>query len=354
LKPKYKFPIFLSILVLAAVGYYFLTTDRSSDMVLVGTVDANQVIVSSKIAGRLVTLNVQEGSPVKAGDLIATIDSDELVAARDSAKATLANMRSQYGGSQYSQKQASGETENQVANARANVAAAHAALAQAQADLERQQLDTKRTVELADQGVASSQDRDHANAALRVSQAQVKTLTEQATAAEAALRMAIASTNRAQTAVTTVSAMREQMASAEANLAAAETRLGYTKILSPVTGTVSVWAARQGEVVNPGTPIVTVVDLNDTWVYAAIPETYSQKVMLGDRLQVRMPGGEKVQGTVIAKAAEGDFATQRDVSRRKRDIKTVRLKLKIDNPGMKYVPGMTADVLVPQSKLESK
>jgi len=97
-------------------------------------VDANQVVVSSKIAGRLVTLNVQEGSPVKAGDLIATIDSDELIAARDSAKASLASMRSQFGGSQYSQKQASGETENQVANSRANVAAAHAALAQAQAD----------------------------------------------------------------------------------------------------------------------------------------------------------------------------------------------------------------------------
>lgn len=354
MKPKYRFLIFFGVLVLAAVVYYLLTTDRSNDMVLVGTVDANQVIVSSKIAGRVTQLNVEEGSPVKAGDLIATIDSDELVAARDAARATLASMRSQLGGSEYSQKQASGETENQVANARANVAAAHAALAQAQADLERQQLDTQRTVQLAEQGVASQQDRDHAEAALRVSKAQVRTLTEQATAAEAALRTTIAGTNRAQTALTTVTATRQQMENAEANLAAAETRLSYTRIVAPVTGVVSVWAARQGEVVNPGTPIVTVVDLNDTWVYAAIPETYAQKVTLGDTLQVQMPGGEKVPGKVIAKAAEGDFATQRDVSRRKRDIKTVRLKLKIDNPGMKYVPGMTADVLVPQSKLESK
>jgi HlyD family secretion protein len=353
-KPKFRFPIFIGVLVIAAVVYYFLTTDRSTDMILVGTVDANQVIVSSKIAGRIDSLKVEEGTPVKAGELIATIDRAELVADRDAARSTLASLRSQLGGSRYSEKQAAGETTSQVANARANVAAARATLAQAQADLGSQLLDTQRTVELAQQGVASKQDRDHAEAALRVSQAQVKAAAEQVSAAEATLRTAIAGTNRAQAAITNVSSARDQMAAAEANLAAAQTRLGYTNIYAPVTGIVSLWASRQGEVVNPGEPIVTVVDLNDTWVYAAIPETYAQKVKLGDVLQVKMPGGEKVSGTVIAKAAEGDFATQRDVSRRKRDIKTVRLKFKIDNPGMKYVPGMTADVLVPQSKLESK
>jgi HlyD family secretion protein len=352
--PKLRFPIFLGVLVLAAVVYYFVSTDRSSDLVLVGTVDANQVMVSSKIAGRIETLTVEEGSPVQAGELIATIDSAELMADRDAARATLASLRHQLGGSEFSEKQAAGETTSQVANAEANVAAAHAALAQAQADLGRQELDTRRTVQLAKEGVASQQDRDHAEAALRVSQAQVKTYAEQAKAAEAALKVAIAGKNRARTAVTNVSAARQQMDAAEAQLEAAETRLSYTKIYAPVTGIVSLWASRQGEVVNPGETIVTIVDLNNTWVYAAIPETYAQKVTIGDVLQVQMPGGEKVSGKVIAKAAEGDFATQRDVSRRKRDIKAVQLKLKIDNPGMKYVPGMTADVLVPQSKLESK
>ncbi len=56
-------------------------------------------------------------------------------------------------------------------------------------------------------------------------------------------------------------------------------------------------------------------------------------------------------GRVFFKATEGDFATQRDVSRRKRDIKTVALKLRIDNPNMRYATGMTASVLVPQAKL---
>jgi len=93
------------------------------------------------------------------------------------------------------------------------------------------------------------------------------------------------------------------------------------------------------------------VDLGQTWVYAPIPETGADAVQIGDTLKVRMPGGALVDGRVIVKLAEGDFATQRDVSHLKRDIKTVRLKLLIDNPGERYVPGMTAEVLLPKSRL---
>ena len=54
---------------------------------------------------------------------------------------------------------------------------------------------------------------------------------------------------------------------------------------------------------------------------------------------------------MINKSAEADFATQRDVSSRKRDIKTIQFKLLIDNPGERFVPGMTAEVYIPKSKL---
>jgi len=351
---KSRFPIFLGVLVLAAVGYYFFSTDRSTDLVLIGTVDANQVIVSSKITGRIEKLTVEEGTPVKAGDLIATVDSEELQAQRNAAQAMVASMRSQVSGSQYNEKQALGETENNVANAKATLSAANAALAEAQADLERQQLNTQRTVALAKQGVASQQEADNAEATLRASQAHVQTAKEQASAAAAAVKVYEARTNQAQAATSTVASTRQQMENAQAQLNQANTRLGYTNIVAPVTGTVSVWAARQGEIVNPGTPIVTIVDLSNTWVYASVPEQYSDKVQIGDTLTVRMPSGERMTGKVIAKAAEADFATQRDVSRTKRDIKTIRLKLKIDNPALKFTPGMTAEVLIPKSKLESK
>jgi HlyD family secretion protein len=130
-------------------------------------------------------------------------------------------------------------------------------------------------------------------------------------------------------------------------------RLGYTNVYAPVGGTVSVRAARQGEVVNIGAPIVTIVDLSDTWARAAIPETYADHIGYGDVLRVRLPGGTVTSGKVFFKGVEGDFATQRDVSRRKRDIKTIVLKIRLDNPKGAYVPGMTAEVLVSPEQLKS-
>ena len=226
---KTRFPIFLGVLALAAVAYYFFSTDRSTDLVLIGTVDANQVIVSSKITGRIEKLTVEEGTPVKAGDLIATVDSDELRAQKSAAQATLASMRSQVSGTQYNEKQAVGETQSSLANAKATFSAANAALAEAQADMERQQLNTQRTVALAKQGVASQQEADNAAAALRSSVAHMQTAKEQASAAAAAVNVYEARMNQAQSAGMTVNSTRQQMENAQAQLQQAETRLGYTK-----------------------------------------------------------------------------------------------------------------------------
>jgi hypothetical protein len=74
-------------------------------------------------------------------------------------------------------------------------------------------------------------------------------------------------------------------------------------------------------------------------------------VQLGDTLRVVMPSGTTVQGKVIAKLTEADFATQRDVNTRKRDIKTIQLKLVIPNHNEQFVPGMTAEVYIPKDKL---
>jgi multidrug resistance efflux pump len=156
---------------------------------------------------------------------------------------------------------------------------------------------------------------------------------------------------QSQAAAKTVAANGADVRNAQEMLDQAQVQLGYARVLSPVAGIVNVRAAREGEVVSPATPIVTIVDLSQTWVYAPLPETEADAVQLGDKLRVVMPSGSAIQGTVIAKSAEADFATQRDVSRRKRDIKTIQLKLLIDNPGMRYVPGMIADVYVPKEKL---
>ena len=348
-----RFLIVILVILAVSIGYYFATTERDKGLVLIGIVDANQVIVSAKIQGRIEKLLVAEGTPVKQGDLIAVLDSAELEAQKRAAQNLMAGLRSQVAGTRATEMVTRGSTSSDVQTAQARVQSASSQLVAAQADLDRQEGDTRRMVSLADQGVASQQDRERAVAALKSSRAQVQSLTDQVRAAQSDVAAAQARLHQTQAAESTVASTRAQMMSAEAQLAEAETRLGYTRVVAPITGVVSLRAARQGEVVNPGAPIVTLVDLTDTWVRAALPETYADKITLGDTLQVRMPSGAEIPGKVIFKNTEGDFATQRDVSRTKRDIKTVALKLRIDNQGMKYATGMTAEVLVPASKLNA-
>ena len=347
-----KFGVLLLVLFSIAAIYYFLTTDRTSDLVLVGTVDANQVIVSSKIQGRIEKLLVDEGTQVKEGDLIAQLDSAELEAQKRAAQAMYNSWTSQTSGARATELSTRGSTSSDVASAQARVDSTNAQLVEAQADLERQKLDTDRTIKLVAAGVAASQLKDTAVAALKQAQARVESLKEQVRAAQSEVAAAQARTHQANAAVQNVASTQAQAASAQAQIAELDVRLGYTRVYAPVSGTVSVRAAREGEVVNAGTPIVTIVDLNDTWVRASIPENYGEKVAIGDTLPVRLPSGEHVNGKVIFKAVEADFATQRDVSRRKRDIKTIGLKLQVDNSQRKLVPGLTAEVLVPKTVLD--
>jgi multidrug resistance efflux pump len=343
--------ILIGIVLVAALVWYFVTARRSADLQLIGTVDANEVVISSRIPGRIQSLPVQEGQRIQAGERIATIQSDDLAAAVRASQAAAKSQLSKLGASLATAQQSAGQTRSQVANAEAQLQVARATLAQAQAQYQHQAADTTRTVALAKQGVMSAQASDEAATALNAARATVNAARDGVAAAQATLKVAIANTKQAQAAAHTAAASRADVANAEAQLQQAQIELGYADVDSPVTGILNVLAARQGEVVAATTPIATVVDLSQTWVYAPLPETQADAVQLGDSLRVVMPSGATTYGKVIAKAAVADFATQRDVSRQKRDIKTVQLKLLIDNPGMRYVPGMTAQVYIPHDKL---
>jgi multidrug resistance efflux pump len=347
-----KFLIVLGVIFSAALAYYFISTPSNKDLILIGTVDSNQVIVSPQVNGRLAKLLVDEGTPVKQGDLIAVIDPSELEAEASAAAATIDSMKSKVAETNSTLQATQGSTSSGVTNAQARLQSTRAQLLQAEATLVRTQSDSRRTIELASQGVASDQDKVQAESNLAAQKALVQSLKDQVSAAEADLNTAIANTHQAHAAQSTVESTRAQLTNAEEMLKQAEVRLGYTKIYAPITGTVSVRAAREGEVLNLGQPIVTIVDLNDTWVRAAVPETESDHIGLGDTLRIRLPGGTVTSGKVFFKSAEADFATQRDVSRRKRDIRTIVLKVRLENPKGAYVPGMTAEVLVSPQQLK--
>ena len=348
-----RFLIILGIIVIAATVYYLVSTPRSSDLVLIGTVDSNQIIISPQIPGRISKLLVDEGTQVKQGDLIAILDPSELEAEARAAAAMIDSLRSQVSASQATSAATHGSTSSNVVNAQARLQSARAQLLQAEAMLQRTESDSRRMIELAKQGVASEQDRVQAESNLKAQQATVQSLKDQVSAADADLNAALANIHQAHAAASTVQSTRGQLANAEAQLKEAEVRLGYTKIYAPLSGTISVRAAREGEVLTAGQPIVTLVDLNDTWVRAASPETESDNIGLGDTLRIRLPGGTITSGKVFFKAPEADFATQRDVSRRKRDIRTIVLKVRLDNLKGAYVPGMTAEVLVSPEQLKA-
>ena len=316
-----RFLIVLAILLTIASAYYFFSTPAGKDLVLVGTVDANQIVVSPQIQGRILKLLVEEGTQVKQGDLIALLDPSELEAEERAAAATIGSLRSQVSANEYTRQSTKGSTSGDVANSQAKLQSARAQLVQAEMNLKAQE-------------------------------ASVQSLKDQVTAAQADLNSAMARTNQATAAQSSVESTRAQMENAMALLKEAEVHLGYTKIYSPVTGTVLVRAAREGEVVNAGQAIVTVVDFSDTWAFVSIPETDSDHIGIGDTLRVRLPGGTVIPGKVFYKAAEADFATQRDVGRRKRDIRTIALKVRLENPKGAYVPGMTAEVLVSPEQLK--
>ena len=149
--------VILGLLTVGSLIWYLVTARTSGDLKLIGTVDANEVLVSAKIPGRIQTLNVEEGQAVKAGDLIAVVESEDLTAAERAAEANVRSNQSKLAETVETQRQNEGEVSSAAANAEAQVKASQAALLQAQANVEHQKADTTRTVALAKQGIASDQ-----------------------------------------------------------------------------------------------------------------------------------------------------------------------------------------------------
>jgi RND family efflux transporter MFP subunit len=281
-----KSKILVVVLILAAVaaGIYFATMRRPDEIILTGIVTTDEVIVSSEIQGRLQQLFVKEGDVVTNGGLLALIQPETQQA--DVAFYT------------------SGEQQSS------------ADLAQAQADLENARLNFERIKNLYTNNVESVQAYDSARTAYESVRARVESAGKQIQAA---------------------AAQKEK----------AKVYLNYTEIVAPTNGIVDTRAALQGEVVNPGQAIVTLINQDDLWVRADVEETYIDRIHLGDKLQVKLPSGATREGVVFYRSVDADYATQRDVSRTKRDIKTFEIRLRCDNRDRSLAVGMTAYVTLP-------
>ena len=347
---KRKIPLVIVIVVVLAAALYFAAARRGREIVLTGMVTTDEVIVSSEIQGRLQKLLVREGDTVTNGQLLALIQPAErkadLAFYTDSAEQSAAQVAQAGADLKFQEAQ----TSNLTWQSEANLAATRDQIAQAESDLENLSLTFKREEALYKQGVDSVKEYDQARTACDAAKARVQSLRKQALAAQAAVALAQSTAEQIAARRAALQANIQQSAAAGAQKDKAAIVLGYTEICAPIDATVDVRAALQGEVVNPGQAIVTLINPKNLWVRADVEESYIDSIHLGGRFTVRLPSGATREGVVFYRGVDADYATQRDVSRSKRDIKTFEIRLRCNNDDGGLAVGMTASVLFPLGK----
>lgn len=341
-----RFVVLLLLVGGGAAGYYFYSRPPT-DLVLTGVVTTNDVIVGPQITGKIQQILVAEGDTVKRDQIVATIVPDELMAESSAATHNVEGLGSQVQEAQAALRLQERQTIEQIRQAESMGAAIEAQLAAARADLENQKAIFGRKQSLAREGVASASELDEARTAYQGAQARVDALNRQVEANRAAIALARANAEQTSVRRSQVEANEHLRAAAAAQRTKADVRLAYTEVRAPADGIVDVRAARVGEVINSGQAILTLINPDDLWVRADVEETYIDRIRIGDRLKVRLPSDIERDCAVFYRGVNAGFATQRDVSRTKRDIKTFEVRLRCDNADRRLAIGMTAYVMLP-------
>ena len=265
--------IIIALLILAFAGYKFFWYRPPVAVVIVkkaeiqgrvhgpGTVQSRvPVTVSAKITGILEKLYVDQGDKVKKGRLLAELDSAELRAREAAAHA------------------AKGRAQRDLARAQADLIKSQANLALAQSNYQRD-------LEVFKPGYISPAAFDTTKAALRVAESDV-------TANEATVKALEAAVNQAQS-----------------ETRAAKALFGYTRILAPMDGVITVRKAEVGDTVSPGTPIFQMVNY-EIWAASWIDETKIAPLREGQKASIRLRSGRVFGGEVARLNKEADTVTR--------------------------------------------
>jgi len=339
----------IPLLVLLAVvgGAYWYTSRPATSLVLTGIVTTNHIVVSPQITGRLAKLLVAEGDAVKADQLLAVLSPDELQQERAFYSYSAEGVGSQVQESEAALRLQERMSSDQIAQAEANLEATRSQEAALQAEFNNNKIAYERAQRMMKDAIGTQERLDEAQTAYEVSKSKLASLAKEVEAQRAAVALARSTAEQVTVRRNQLQTNQKQQAAAAAQRAKADVRLAYTEIHAPIGGVVDVRAALAGEVVTPGQPIVTIINQDDLWVRVDVEETYVDRVRVGDTLTVRLPSGEERQGKVFYRGVDAGYATQRDVSRTKRDIKTFELRLRVDNADRRLAVGMTAYVILP-------
>lgn len=304
---------------MVAIALAILFRAHNQDLLLQGEVDAPEVIVASKAKGRVVERLIERGDDVKSGQLIIQLDSPELMAQLRSAQATRDEAKAQLELSLH------GTREESIRNLRAN-------LAQAEAQYRNAQNDYNRNLSVAGKGYISKSELD-------ASRRSRDTAFQQVQAAKANLDEGI-NGDRVEQRQQYAAALR----AAEENLLQIQAQSDDLQVKAPVDGEVGPIPAEVGELLNAGSPLVTLIRVPDAYFVFNLREDILAHVRKGDKVKLRVPAlKDKMIDTEVRYIAPlGDYATKRATrATGDFDLKTFEVRLYPSQPVDGLRPGMS-------------
>lgn len=343
---KIKIIISIAILALAVTiiaVVYTWTGEKANVIHTTGIIEGIEVNLSSKISGKISELCCDEGDTIKAGQIAIKLEGEDLRASVDQARAGVERAHADIKVS-----------ESAIESSKANIKSAEADIKTAESDVEK----AKVKMELAKIEMERSEELYKKNYVSKESLDLALTTHNSAVADYASSKSQLTSVSaRRDSAVAQLSTAESQLKSAMANLKQAEANLAYNKakladsvITSPISGAVVFKALEKGETVSPGVTILTIVDLADLYVRVDLDETMVDNIALNSEAIIRTVGTPQrtFKGKVYEIGRYAEFATQRDVTRGRQDIKTFRVKMRFGDTGGVLKPGMTVEVEIPK------
>jgi HlyD family secretion protein len=322
--------IFLLLILAAAVaaGLYFYPRlgnepQQEDVLALSGNIEAHESVLSFKVQGRIMELLVEEGQWVEEGAVIARLDA--------------ADFRQQVALEEASLRVREAELALALAGTRQQeIEAAQQTLIDAEADLKQKGLDFERAQTLYGKDVISEEARDRAETNLKRAQATYER-------AKQRYDEALEGTRKEQIAVA-----RANVQQACERLRLARVNLGYTVLEAPRAGVAVVRQAELGEVVAPGTPVVTLADLDNVWLRGYISETDLGRVRWGQpaTLGTDTYPGKTYPGRVSFISSKAEFTPKSIQTEKERVTLVYRIKIDVGNPNHELKPGMPADAVI--------
>jgi len=345
-KKRRVFPAVIVVVVIAAIlialyFFVYLNNEHGDYIESTGVVEATEVALAPKISGRIEWLCCDEGDRVSAGAEAVRLENAELQARLEQGRARLVSAREAMKESQASFDAAVIAKQTATFDA----AAFDSEIERIAALRDEAKKNLERAKALAEGGFIPLKDLDAAVATFDADSALYDSALARSRAAAERLKSAEAGIKVARTRISSARAMIDE---ASAEVRALDAAFSESVVRSPIDGVVAYKAFEKGEFVEPGGAVYTLYDLGEIWARVDIEETVIDKFALGARAQVRTPGSPgKVYTARVSEIGEvAGFATQRDVTRGRPDVKTFRVKAAVDGPKGLLKPGMTVEVRI--------